>query len=444
MSFILLGILNSQAAGAVETYFLSVIGGAGTDIGNSIGVGASSKIFVSGRTDSTGAGGTDAYLAKYDDSQTLAWQRVLGGASTDISEALDFDSAGNIYFAGYTSSDGQGSDDWLFAKYNSSGTIQFQKTLGGGNFDRAESVHVDSSDNVFIVGRTRSAGQGNDDRLVVKYDTSGTVQWQRILGNADADRALGISSDSSDNIYVVGSTASTGAGSTDSLLVKYDTSGTVQWQRVLGGASSETGNAVVVDSSDNIYISGFTSSTGTGELDLLVAKYNSSGTLQWQKALGGTGSDQGISITVDSSDNIYLLGQTTGATGTASNKFAIAKYNSSGTIQWQRKLGGTGSDQGISITVDSSDNIYAIGQTDSTGAGGTDILIAKVPNDGSLLGTYSLDGNNIVYEASSLTSTTATLTSSTASLTTGTPSLTSAASSLTDASANLTLVTTEI
>jgi len=169
----------------------------------------------------------------------------------------------------------------------------------------------------------------------------------------------------------------------------------------------------------------------------LLAKYNSSGTIQWQRSLGGASTEEGFAVAIDSADNIYVCGYTS-STGEGSSDFLAAKYDSSGTIQWQRTLGGSGTDQGRGLAIDSLDNVYLFGYTNSTGAGAVDFLLAALPNDGSLTGTYVLDAVNMVYGASTLTAATASLTSATSSLTSSTSSLTAATASLTSASASLT------
>ena len=213
--------------------------------------------------------------------------------------------------------------------------------------------------------------------------------------------------------------------------------GLTYWLSTLGGAVSEVGYSVAIDSSDNVYVLGRTNSTGAGGYDFLIAKYNSSGTIQWQRVLGGAGTEIGNSVAIDSSDNVYVFGYTT-STGAGGDDFLIAKYNSSGTVQWQRVLGGGSNEVGYSVAIDSSDNVYVFGYTNSTGAGGNDFLLAKLPNDGSLTGTYVLDGVDMVYATSTLTGATSTLTASTSTLTAATSTLTAATSTLTDASASLT------
>jgi uncharacterized delta-60 repeat protein len=437
-----LGFLALAGAGGV-TYWISTLGGAGSDLGRGLAIDSAYNFYALGNTGSTGAGINDFLLAKHDSSGTIQWQRVLGGAGTETASSVAIDSTGNVYVLGSTNSTGAGNSDFLLAKYNSVGTIQWQRILGGASDENGNSIAIDSSDNVYVFGLTSSAGAGFTNFLLAKYNSSGTIQWQRILGSTGDEQGLGVAIDSTGNVYVIGMTSSAGAGSIDFLLAKYDPSGTIQWQRVLGGAGVDWGQSVAIDSSNNVYVLGYTNSTGAGSNDFLLAKYNSSGTIQWQRVLGGAGSDVGRGVSIDSSDNVYVIGQTA-STGAGSNDFLIAKYNSAGTIQWQRVLGGAGSDVAFSIAIDSSDNVCVIGQTASTGAGSNDFLLAKLTNDGSLTGTYVLNGSNIIYAASSLTAATSTLTAATSSLTAGTSSLTSATSTLTNASASLTSYLVEL
>jgi len=434
MSFILLGILNSQASGAAVSYWLATLGGAGTDQGTSIATDSAGNSYALGETTSTGEGYRDFLLAKYDSAGTVQWQRTLGGSDYDDADAVAVDSSDNVYVLGNTGSSGAGSRDFLLAKYNSSGTIQWQRTLGGSDNDFGFGIATDSSNNVYVFGYS---GAGFTDALLAKYNSSGTIQWQRTLGGGNSERGWAVAVDSSDNLYIVGSTRSAGGPDDDLLIAKYNSSGTIQWQRILGGASSDEGKAITLDSSDNVYVSGKADSAGAGSADLLVAKYNSSGTIQWQRVLGGASSDQAAGIAIDNDSNVYCVGITE-STGAGSADFLIAKYNLSGTIQFQRTLGSTGYEQAFSISVDSQGTLNVLGITTATGAGGTDFLQAKLPADGSLTGTYELDGVDMVYAASSLTAATSTLTAATSTLTAATSTLTAATSTLTDASASLT------
>ena len=437
MSLIRLGFWAASGASAAVTYWLATLGGASVEYGFSVATDSSNSSYQFGNTESTGAGSADFLLAKRDTLGAVQWQRTLGGASSEAGSATAIDSSDNVYVFGNTLSEGPGNTSLVLAKYNSSGAIQWQRILGDTGAELGRGIAIDVSDNIYLAGSTVSEGAGLSDFFLAKYNTSGTIQWQRILGGAGADDAQAVATDSAGNVYIAGYSTSSGAGSYDFLFAKYNSSGTIQWQRTLGGTDMEFCRGLTIDSSDNIYLSGETDPGAGGGDDFLVAKYNSSGTIQWQRTLGGSGTDDGHGIVVDSSDNVYVFGDSN-SEGEGSDDFVIAKYNSSGTIQWQRILGSTGLEFAYSVAIDSSETLNLSGLTNGTGEGSFDFLLAKVPNDGSLTGTYVLDGVDFVYAASTLTAATSTLTSATSSLTAATSTLTSSTSTLTDSSASLT------
>jgi hypothetical protein len=155
---------------------------------------------------------------------------------------------------------------------------------------------------------------------------------------------------------------------------------TLTWSTFLGAAGSDYAQAVAVDSSGNVYLAGYSSATwgspvrtfGTGT-DAFVAKLDSSGTLLWNTFLGGTGtSDQANGITVDSSGNVYVVGNANATWGspvraksTGVDAF-VAKLDSSGALTWNTFLGGGGSDYGYGISVDGSGNVYVAGNSSAS------------------------------------------------------------------------------
>ena len=408
-------------------YWINVHGGTGDDRLNAVAVDSLDNIIVTGETSSDGAGGVDLVLEKYDSSGSLIWKRALGGTSGEYGEGVAIDSSDNIVVTGICQSDGAGSNDILIAKFDSSGTLQWDRTLGGTGDEFGYGIAVDSSDNIIISGRTTSDGAGDYDLIVAKYNSSGTLQWDRTLGGTSGDESDAVTIDSSDNIIVVGRTSSDGAGLQDLLLAKYNSSGTLQWDRTLGGISTEVGRGVALDSSENIIVVGQTNSTGAGGYDALIAKYNSSGTLQWQRTLGGSGTDIGWKVVIDSSDNIIINGYSN-SDGAGGYDILIAKFDSSGTLQWDRTLGGTGTDYGHGIAVDSLDNIIITAWSNSSGAGSYDLILAKLPSDGTGTGVYG----PFTYQDAVLTSATSTLTDAAAVLTDAPAVLTDAAAVLTE------------
>jgi uncharacterized delta-60 repeat protein len=418
-----------------NTYWISTIGGSGNDtaaIGN-ISLDNSDNVYISGYTNSQTSGNFDIIIAKYDKFGANQWQRRLGGAGLEFGYSTAIDSLGDVYVTGFTDSQGAGGNDIVLAKYNNSGTLQWQKRLGGTGNDIGYGLDIDSSDNIYLCGGENSQVSGGLGRemFIVRYDTSGTVQWQRRLGGTSEELGYKIAVDNLGDVFVAGSTDLNGR---DGLLAKYNNSGTLQWQIRMGINLSDVFYSIAVDNSDGVYVTGVTNGPGTALGDVIICKFNKSGTLQWQRRLGGVNSEEGTGIALDANGNIYVnAASNTPTSGTY--KILLAKYNNSGTIQWQRTLGGSsGTTYSSGIRIGSSGDIYITGRTNIAGAGNFDILIAKLPADGSLTGTYG----TLTYEASSLTEaaaalgvTTTTFASAATTLTEGTITLTDAATTLT-------------
>lgn len=391
--------------GVSEKYWIITLGGSGNDYGNGIAHDASGNVYATGYGNSDGPGGNDLIVSKYDKDGNQLWDKALGTNTAyrndDNGRMVAVDSSGNVYVVGTTNL--LGPDSMMIAKYNSSGVHQWDKTFGDTSTDnKGYGICVDSSDNILVCGSSNKGTSGTG-AILLKINSSGAEQWQKTLDGTQTQLVYDVSVDSSDNIYIGGYT--TISGYPYSLLAKYNSSGTLQWNKKIGGSTtSDYGRSVTVDSSDNIYVGGVSTGGGVGVYDSYLVKYNSSGTYQWQKALGTSGQQISIwGMTSDSSDNVYVA-------GAYSSSYFFAKYDSDGNLEWQRSLGGSGSDVAYSISADTKGNIYVMGVTSSSGAGSNDFMFAKLPSDGTKTGTYG----SFTYAASSHNQSTPTHTSSNA------------------------------
>ena len=395
---------------AVQNYWYALLNGTSnnSEVGYGIDTDSSDDVYVTGLSASTDGNGQDFLVAKYNPSGVLQWQRTIGGTSSDSGWGIAVDSSDNFYACGETSSAGAGNIDALLVKYNAVGTVLWQRTLGHANNDRAKSVAVDSLDNVYMTGNTTVTG--NTEIFIAKYNSSGSIIWQRTLGGTDGSgnnntHGHKIAIDGSDNVYVFGYTnVFGGSGNEDFLVAKYNSAGVLQWQRILGDTDQDEAYGGAVDSSGNAYICGYKSSGSTN--GMIVAKYDTSGNIRWQRELATTNkSTLGYAITVDDSGNVYAGGHTEAAPSYTNHVFLIAKYNSSGVLQWQRAFGSGTFERLEAITTDSLGNICVTGLSNS---GNNSVLVVKLPADGSLTGTF--DNGNMVYEQCTLTATTSSLT----------------------------------
>lgn len=234
------------------------------------------------------------------------------------------------------------------------------------------------------------SGHGDSDPLMWIKSTGSSSPTVRQIATASANTvSQTIALDSSNNAYIAGSRSWTSFGGSAiprGYLVKFNSSGTLQWQRDSGFISLNvpwfsTIYAITVSSAGSLYAV----TNGIMKIDA------STGNLTWARTLG---SATFKAATTDDDDNLYIAGSN-----------YIAKYNSSGTLQWQRQMVGASDFVGIAHYLNA---VYVIGTA------GSDAFIAKLPDDGSLTGTYG----SFTYQADALSPATSGTTLSSVSLTT--------------------------
>ncbi|OPY68687.1 MAG: Beta-propeller repeat protein [Syntrophorhabdaceae bacterium PtaU1.Bin034] len=316
---------------------------------------------------------------------TAIWTKVLCSSSKDYASGIALDTAGNFYVVGWTAGnlDGQtnaGGKDIFITKYDPSGMKQWTKLLGTSVDEEATSVAVDSSGYIYVTGYTDGnldgqANAGKDDIFIAKYDGAGTKQWVQVFGTPGNEWANGIAVDSSGYIYVTGYTdgnldGQANAGKDDILVGKFDTSGTRQWVSLLGTAVEDVANGIAVDDT-GLYITGWTAGnldgqTNAGGKDIFVAAYTQQGTKQWVQLLGTATDDAGNAISLVPG-GIGITGYTgnnlDGQTNAGGKDIFVAAYTQQGTKQWVRLIGSNKDDSGKGIALDLNGNSYIAGYT---------------------------------------------------------------------------------
>ncbi|GAB3173587.1 hypothetical protein GCM10027291_30170 [Telluribacter humicola] len=306
---------------------------------------------------------------------------------------------------------------------------------GGTSYDYGNSVAVDGSGNVYITGyfegsvafgSTILTSAGSTDMFIVKYSSSGTVLWAQQRGGSSFDAGQSVAVDNNGNAYVTGFYNGTagfnapGIGSTAMFVVKYNSSGALQWEQKGEANAYAYGRGITVDGNGNVYVTGNFQGTATfgsttlissAEGDMFVAKYSSSGTVQWAQKGGGTGEDAGLSIAVDGNGNVYVAGYFNATatfgfvtlTSVGSSDVFVVKYSSNGTMQWIYPGGGTSNDHATGIGLDSSGNVYIAGFFDGTinfgftsltSSGSRDVFVIKINSIGNLEWARQGGGNN--------------------------------------------------
>jgi beta-propeller repeat-containing protein/List-Bact-rpt repeat protein/prealbumin domain-containing protein len=371
----LLSIQHASATTPPTIQYTKTWGGSADDYGQGVAVDASGNIYVTGYTLSFGPGNPSqaaVLLLKYNSSGILQWQRIWSGtgngSDVGVGVAVDSSSLGGpyIYVSGYTGSFGAGLDDVLLLKFDSSGSLLWQKTWGGSGGDQSNGVAVDSSGNVYVTGDTSSFGTAGD-VFLLKFDSSGSLTWQKTWGGSNFDYGVGVAVDSSSlggpYIYVSGATNSFGAGGVHMFLLKFDSSGSLKWQKIWGGSNSDYGSGVAVDSSGNIYVTGTTYSFGAGGADVLLLKFDPTSALLWQETWGGGSFDGGAGVAVDSSGNVYVTGSTFsfGPGSPSHSAIFVLKLSSAGSLLNQEIWGGSSGGVGHDVAVNSAGDAFITG-----------------------------------------------------------------------------------
>ena len=469
ISFI--SVPSAKAWSSAQTA-VSVFGGVGNEFSESTVVDSTGNIYTTGRfantvdfdpgvgtSNLTSAGSSDVFVSKLDASGNLLWAKSFGAAAADAGLSIAVDSTGNVYTTGFfastvdfdpgagtTNLTTAGSSDVFISKLDASGNLVFAKRFGGGISDLGYSIAVDSTGNIYTTGffqdtvdfdpsagTTNPTTAGLSDVFISKLDASGNLVFAKRFGAAEADAGRSIALDSTGNIYTAGyfeqtvdfdpsagTTNLTSAGRSDVFVSKLDSSGNLVFAKRFGAAETDVGLSVAVDSTGNVYTTGYFEQTvdfdpgaGTTDLttgggsDVFVSKLDASGNLVFAKRFGGSNDDGGISISVDSNGNIHTTGYfeervdfdpgagTSNLTSAGGTDVFVSKIDSSGNLLLAKSFGGTANDVGRSITFDSTGNIYTTGEfagtvdfdpgtgtTNLISAGGNDVFILRLDPSG--------------------------------------------------------------
>ena len=375
------------------------------------------------------SGNGNVFLVKFDINGNVTWLKNAGGVYGNFPTAVASDNFGNVFVAGIYSSSilifgndtltnsYNGSSDVYLVKYDSAGNVSWAKTGGGDNSDQLNSLCTDLFGNVYITGifdgdnmifdtdTIINANYGAGDIFLVKYDSTGNVQWAKRFGDFYTDDATAITTDALGNLFVTGgfhspsisfdtiTVTNPNINLAEIFIVKFDTSGHAVWVRTSSGPGVDWATAITCDISGNIYITGYYDSltvtfgsatvtnVNSNNYNIFVAKYSPSGNVLWATGAGGTSNDYPSSITTDTSNNVYVAGYfysrtisfgsfilTNHDTSGYSDDVFIGIYNSIGTVLGVKSAGGIVSndnDEANSICADAFGNVYVTGRFSS-------------------------------------------------------------------------------
>lgn len=408
----------------------SYFGSQGNEICNDIEEDASGNYYITGYTESPtniAVGGyqlihgglLDAYIAKFDKNNKRLWSTYFGGMALENGNGISIDNQGNIILVGETSSQtniatpnahqpiyGGSTSDGFIAKFLSNGQLLWATYYGGQEVDKINGVITDTDGNIYVVGQSSSDDNiyfngnqhirgGMNDAFIAKFNPLGARIWGTYYGGGADDIGYGITLDTDDNVFIVGSTESDNQialqgnvpnrqGQIDAFVSSFDTDGFIRWGTYYGGSNNDVGTTISSDgyyvyfggrtqSHNGIYLNGHQNNLGGG-WDGFLVKYDTFQNPFWGTYYGGSGDDfinsiavKGINIftsgSTSSSSNINLLGWQQNFGGGISDG-TIAKYITAGQMEWSTYYGGSGRDELKSIS--SKNKLFIAGLTNSS------------------------------------------------------------------------------
>lgn len=379
----------------------------------------------------TGAGGL--HIARYSKSGVILWQRTLIDATLTNPVSIARNTQNDVYVSGTHAPTGNMHS--IIAKYNASGTLQWQRYLSKTNEEAAlMDIAVSAAGDVYGCGFESAAGTGRN-AFLIKFNSSGTLQWQKLLTASSTDMAYSVDTSSSGDIYVAGLTT---APTDNFFIAKYNASGVLQWTKTLfSGAGYSEGDytTVRVGLSGNVYA---VFSGGANSDICHVVKFNSSGDLLWQRRAFSPNLPVPSETALDAEENIYVGGYQEDPDDTVNFYYEafIFKYDKNGNFLYSRRFNSSiDGEEAYAIAVDNSGGVISGGVSYSTTIGFVRGYISRFPSDGSLLGPagpFNYNEANFTDSAGTLSINPASFTDGTAGVTVTTPTFTDAAGAVTN------------
>ena len=387
---------------------------------------------VSGHHGVTNYGNNDYWIVKLDASGNMIWQKSLGGTGDDFPASIQQTTDNGYIISGKSSSkDGDvsgnhGSYDYWIVNTDASGTIIWQKSLGGKDEDDGFAIQQTKEGGYIVCGQTLS----NDgdvsghylnvflpDAWVVKLTATGTITWQKCVGGVQADYAFDIK-EAPGGYAMVGYTLDRGYKSgysnvQDYLFVKLDVTGNTAFQVISGASGGDDYGYSSQQTLDGGYIMIGVSSSTNGDVtsphganDIWVVKTNSIGLIEWQKSLGGSGNDTAYHIKQTRDGGFIIAGETAIKDDATNYPYPpltvcwVIKLDAMGNITWQKTFGGSGSDLARDIVQTTDDGYIIAGTTTSNDGvvsgnhGATDYWVVKLDASGNISWQKCLGGSS--------------------------------------------------
>ena len=401
-----------------------------------------------------GKGGYDIFVAKYSPEGPLLWAKSMGGTGNDAGASIAISDYGIVYLTGYFNGTADfdpgagmfnltsaGNSDIFVAMIDFDGSFFYAWRMGGTGMDQGLSIAAGSDGSLVTTGyffgtanfdpwggTLNMTSAGSTDIYIFKLDSNWNFAWVKQFGGTGADQGLSLAVGSDGSVLTTGyfngivdfnpgagTSYLTSAGDWDIFVSRLDAAGNFVWAKRMGGPSRDQGLSLALGSDGSVFTAGYFSNvadfdpgsetynlTSVGSADIYVSKLDSAGNFVWASQMGGLADDFGNSMAVGSDGTVYTTGYfsvtadfdlgagTFNLTSAGGTDIFISKLDNTGNFIGAWRIGGIGSDNGISIVSGSQGSIITTGifagvvdfnlgphHSFLTGVGSSDVYLAK-------------------------------------------------------------------
>lgn len=356
-------------------------GALGPDEGRSVSLALDGGFVVAGSTGSFGAGTSDMYLIKLDETGGMIWSRAIGGPMIEQANDLVRMDDGGWMLVGTTNDPGGGGGyDGLLVRTDADGNELWRHSYGGSGWDFLRRGWLMADQSLLMVGQTFSQGEGGDVWLV-KVDQMGDTLWTRHYGGPETEDGVGVAIGPDGRIVIAGSVAMEG-GDTDAQVLKLDDQLAVQWIHEYGGDSLDLARDVVATSDGGYSMVGATRSFSVWD-EHYHFKVDPLGNLEWQHHWGQVNDQEAFRHLEMPSGDLATTGWTKTSGGGGKDMF-IFLSNAQGDFKAQHTFGGGMDEMGYGMAR-TPDGFIACGVTSSYGYGGGDVFVVRTDSAGTTM-----------------------------------------------------------
>ncbi|VAX25636.1 hypothetical protein MNBD_IGNAVI01-2894 [hydrothermal vent metagenome] len=258
----------------------------------------------------------------------------------------------------------------------------FERVFGDEEDNIMNSVQQTSDAGYILGGSTILPGEDFTDLYLIKTNDLGEIQWETVYGGDDSETITSVLETSDGSYMAFGQTDSKGAGNFDFYLVKFSSTGDVIWEKTYGGNRDEKSAEMIKTQDGGYLLLGTTLSFGDGlNADVNLIKVSSDGSELWNKRYGGSSGDSGDKIILTQDDNYAILASTA-SFGAGGFDLWLIKIDNNGNELWNKTFGGSEDEEGNGITELQDGNLVMVGYTISFGAGAKDVYVIKTNSSG--------------------------------------------------------------